>query len=163
VCSIIIFYSLAGYTTQLILVHVFLFAPEMQWRRKLRYLVEILRLRLHQKIQENLCIKLKFFKNFLEKYHHFEVKLFWISGIFPICSGCFLPADTADKKHVKLQKFSLAISLQCSKSQAIGLWTSSLQDQDETWNLWDQGLDTQKWVSRWVSRLHHWFRIYRLN
>jgi len=35
-----------------------------------------------------------------------KLKYFRISGILPTCFGCFIAADTADKKHVELQKFS---------------------------------------------------------
>jgi len=35
-----------------------------------------------------------------------KFKFFRISGIFLTCFDCFLPADTADKKHVVLQKFA---------------------------------------------------------
>jgi len=47
-----------------------------------------------------------------------KLQFFQISGIFPTCFGCFLSANTADKKHVDLQKFYYAILLQYSKPQA---------------------------------------------
>jgi len=34
------------------------------------------------------------------------LKIIRISGIFPVWFSFFLPADTADKKHIALQKFS---------------------------------------------------------
>jgi len=45
-------------------------------------------------------------------HHHFEIEFFQISGIFPTCFGRFSPADTADKRHVEIQTFCYAISLQ---------------------------------------------------
>jgi len=33
-----------------------------------------------------------------------KLQFFRISGIFLTCFGCFLPANTADQKHVDLQK-----------------------------------------------------------
>jgi len=57
----------------------------------------------------------KFSKNIVTTL---KLQVFWISGIFPTCFSCFLSANTADKKHVDLQKFYQAILLQYSKSQA---------------------------------------------
>jgi len=54
-----------------------------------------------------------FYWNFSKNYHyHCKVEFFQISGIFPICFGCFLLTNTTEKKLVELQKFYKAISLQ---------------------------------------------------
>jgi len=38
-------------------------------------------------------------------YHHFEVEILRIFGIFHTCLCYFLPADTTDKNYVELKKF----------------------------------------------------------
>jgi len=48
---------------------------------------------------------------------HFKLSFFRISDIFLTCFDCFLPANTAGKKLVELQKYSKAMSLQSSKFQ----------------------------------------------
>jgi len=53
------------------------------------------------------------YANFSKKYHHhLEIEFFRISDIVPTCFDRFSPADTADKRHVELQKFCYATSLQ---------------------------------------------------
>jgi len=47
-----------------------------------------------------------------------NLKFFRISGIFPIYFACFSPADTADKKHVELQKFPMPYRCSNLKQQA---------------------------------------------
>jgi len=81
-----------------------------------------------------------------------KLQFFQISGIFPTCFGCFLSANTADKKHVDLQKFYYAILLQYSKPQAnvLVIETRTRPQAFET--------DSKNWKS-WnrdqISRLHH--------
>ena len=41
-----------------------------------------------------------------------KLQFFRISGILLTCFGCFLSANTADQKHVDLQKFYSATFLQ---------------------------------------------------
>ena len=81
-----------------------------------------------------------------------KLQFFRISGIFPTCFGCFLSANTADQKHVDLQKFHLAIFLQYSKPQVhvlvIETKTSKFRDWDST--------NGKSWDQDQISRLHHW-------
>ena len=79
---------------------------------------------------------------------------FQISGFFPSCFGCFLPANTTNKKSSNYRKF--AIPFLCNIQS---LDTTSLRDRDEIWNVRDRDeiwnlrdQDSQKWVSRLVSR-----------
>jgi len=58
---------------------------------------------------ENLWIMPFFLKNIITTS---KLNFFWISGIFPTCFDHFSPANTVDKRHVELQKFCYAISLQ---------------------------------------------------
>ena len=99
---------------------------------------------------QSLCILLKIFKKL-----SLQSWLFQISGIFPICFGCFLLTNTTEKKLVELQKFYKAISLQYWQFQDSRLVTETcnLWEQDEAWNL--QDWDLQKWSWDQVSRLHH--------
>ena len=77
-------------------------------------------------------------RNFVKKCcHHFWLIFFQISGIFPTCFGCFLPANATNKKSLNYRNFSQP-------------FLHNIQSL-ETWNLRDR--DSQKWV----SRLHHWF------
>jgi len=47
------------------------------------------------------------FLNIFKKCDHSsKFKFFRIFDFFPACFCCFLPADTADKRHVELQIFS---------------------------------------------------------
>jgi len=75
-----------------------------------------------------------------------DFNFFQISGIFPTCFGCFLPANTTNKKSLNHRNFNKR-------------FLCNIQSL-ETWNLRDQ--DSHKWVSRRVSRfglgLHHWSR-----
>jgi len=94
------------------------------WRRACRDVVETEtpRARLHQKIRDSrrafgdryrdlkICEICQCFSK--KCHHHFEIDFFRISCIFPTCFGRFSPADTADKRHVELQKFCYAISFQ---------------------------------------------------
>jgi len=61
-----------------------------------------------------------------------DLIFFQISGIFPTCFGCFLPANTTNKKSLNYRNFNKPFH--CN--------IQSL----ETWNLRDR--DSQKWVSR---------------
>ena len=48
-----------------------------------------------------------FAKRFFKKcHHHVWLKFFQISGIFPSCFGCFLPANTTNKKSLNYRNFN---------------------------------------------------------
>jgi len=66
---------------------------------------------------------------------------------FPTCFGCFLSANTTNKKVLNFRNFT---NLFLCNIQS--LETCNLRDWDETWNPRDQ--TSQKWV----SRLLHWFK-----
>jgi len=67
----------------------------------------------------------------------FWLEFFQVSGIFPICFACFLPANIWTKYRDFNKPFLCNIR---------SLETWNLPDRDETWNLRDR--DSQKWVSR---------------
>jgi len=58
---------------------------------------------------------------------------FQISVIFPTCFGCFLPANTTNKKSLNYKNFTLPVLCNIQSFK-----TCSLRDRDETWNLLDQ-------------------------
>jgi len=64
-------------------------------------------------------------------YHHFEVEIFRISGTFPICFGCVIPQDTAERAHMELQNFYSVIIVAVSLN-AIGLWHRRMAFETET-------------------------------
>ena len=109
---------------------------------------------LHQKFRDwesrlqNLWIFLKFFKKMLSSL----LSLFFrISGIFPTCFGCFLPANAMNKKLVELWNFYQAISFRYSNSQDNRLWPRPVAPSPRQ-DLRDWDRDTRKGVSRRVSR-----------
>jgi len=82
-----------------------------------------------------------FCRNFVKNCRHpFWLQFFKIYGIFPTYLGCFLPANTKNKKSLNDRNFN----------QTFLCNIQSL----ETWNLpdRDQDRDTQKRVSRRISR-----------
>jgi len=103
---------------------------------------------------QNLCILSKISKIIITAL---KLNFFQISGIFSMCFGCLLLANTTEKKLVDSQRFYKAISLQYWQFQDNRLVTETccLWDQDETWNLPDRDKDSQKWSRDQVSRLHH--------
>ena len=109
-----------------------------------RDLVETSRPRLHQKLdsrRENLSILPKFI--WMSSSLLSWIFYFWH---FPTCFGCFLPANTTNKK-VNCRNFT---NLFLCNIQS--LETCNLRDWDKTWNLRDRVSE------KWVSRLHHWFK-----
>jgi len=60
---------------------------------------------------------------------------FLISGIFPTCFGCFLPANTTNKKSLNYRNFEkpFLCNIQCLET-----WNLRDRYRDETWNLRDR-------------------------
>ena len=75
----------------------------------------------------------------------FWLECFQISGIFPTCYGCFLAANTTNKKYLNYRNFNQPF---LCNIQSLETWNS--RDRNEAWNLRDR--DSQKWVSRWIPR-----------
>jgi len=73
-----------------------------------------------------------------------ELNFCLISGIFPTYFNCFLRRNTT-KKSLNYVDFTKPFLCNIRS-----LETCRLQDRDEIWNLRDR--DSQKWVSRLVSR-----------
>ena len=80
----------------------------------------------------------------ISKFVHFSKKKnvvitsdlhFLISGIFPTCFGCFLPANTTNKKSLNYRNFEkpFLCNIQCLET-----WNLRDRYRDETWNLRDR-------------------------
>ena len=87
---------------------------------------------------------------------HFWRQFFPISGIFPKCFGCFLPASTTNKKFLNCRNFNKPFLCNIRSLETWNLRdqdeTWNLRDRDEIWNLRDRDRVSQKWVSRRASR-----------
>jgi len=119
-------------------------------------LVKTSRPRLHQKLRDsrleiwdrdsrrqNLSILPKFWLNVVIT-SEFNFFYFWHC---PTCFGCFLPANTTNKKSLNFGNFTKLFLCNIQS-----LETCNFRDWDETWNLPDRASQKR------VSTLHHWFR-----
>jgi len=77
-------------------------------------------------------------RNFKKCRHRFRVEFFQISGVFPTCFGCFLPANSTNKnrRNIEILLYHFFAVFKVSRPVTF-----------ETGNR-----DSQKWVSRRVSR-----------
>ena len=90
-----------------------------------------------------------FLKKFKKCHHHFEVEFFWNFWLYTYLLLLFLICRCSRQQiRWTIQKFSLSIPLQYSKSQGNRLVTEicSLRDRDKTWILQDR--NSQIWFSR---------------
>ena len=61
--------------------------------------------------------------NFSKNYHHyFKVEFFQISGIFPICFGCFLLTNTTEKNSLNYRSFTKPYPCNIDSFKPQGLW-----------------------------------------
>ena len=83
------------------------------------------------------------------------MKFFQISGNFSTCFGCFLPANTTNKKSLNYRNFNKPFLCNVQSLETWNFW-----DRDETWNIRDRdsqnGYRDESRDRDQVSRLHHW-------
>jgi len=103
--------------------------------------------RLSRARQLDVQTRMKFSLSLLNCRYHFWLDFFQISSIFPTCFGCFLPANATSIKSLNSRNFNEPL---ICNIQSLDTW--NLRDRDETWNVRDRDRDSQKWVSRLVSR-----------
>jgi len=126
------------------------FSQNRNLRDRDQLLVKTSRPRLYQKSRDlrlefrdrdsKLCAFCRIFLN--DFIASAKLIFFQISGIFSTCFGCFLPANTANKKSLNYRNFTLPVF-----GNIQGLETCILWNRDETWNLLVDR-DSQKWVLR---------------